>query len=396
MPLAMSDPAATLPIAVVGGGPAGAMAAAQLASAGHQVVLVDEHLAWEKPCGGGITHKALERFPWLRDAPADGNPVTECELISPAGRRILLQLDRTVAIFSRQALNGLLLDQARRARAQIRQDRVVALAAAPAGWRLHLRDAPPLLARALVVASGARNRLPPLPAPLGASEWMATAGYYLPLERLPWPRQCMAIRFLPGLEGYIWSFPRGDHASVGICGKLGHPATVQLRLWLERELEAWGIACRDAPFYSHLLPAPSQASLHRAQWAGAAPHPWALVGDAAGLVDPITGEGLYYALRSAELLAQAWRAAPAAEAYAAALAGELVPELEAAAAIAPRFYHGRFLGGAVLERMLQFSQGSACFRQLLCDLFSGAQGYCGLRTRLYHQLLPTLWQLATA
>jgi len=42
-------------IAIVGGGPSGAMCGEQLARAGHKVNLFDEHLAWEKPCGGGLT-----------------------------------------------------------------------------------------------------------------------------------------------------------------------------------------------------------------------------------------------------------------------------------------------------------------------------------------------------
>lgn len=389
-----------LPVCVVGGGPAGALCAAGLAAAGQAVTLVDEHLAWEKPCGGGLTDKALQHFPFLREAAALHNPVGECELISPAGRRLLLRLDRTIAIFSRHTLNGLLLERARRAGAVLVQERAVGLHAGRDGWRVRLRGGAQLAARRVVVAAGARNpfgpRSTPLPSPMGAGDWMATAGYYLGLEHLPWPRQRMAIRFLPGLEGYIWSFPRGDHASLGICGKLGDWPTARLRQTLEQSLEQWGVDWRGGRFYAHLLPAPSPQGLRGAVWAGREPHPWALVGDAAGLVDPITGEGLYYALRSAELLAQAVAAdeAHAEAAYATALREHLVPELHAAGEIAARFYHGRFLRAPVLERMTQFGQRCPQFRGLLCDLFSGAQGYCGLRRRLYRQLVPSLWHAA--
>lgn len=389
-----------LPVCVVGGGPAGALCAAELAAAGVAVTLVDEHLAWEKPCGGGLTDKALRQFPFLREAAALHNPVQECELISPAGRKLLLRLDRAIAIFSRHTLNGLLLERARRAGAVVVQERAVGLRAARQAWQVQLRGGAQLSARRVVVAAGARNpfgpRSTPLPAPLAAGDWMATAGYYLGLEHLPWPRQRMAIRFLPGLEGYIWSFPRGDHASIGICGKLGAWPTARLRQTLEQALEQWGIDWRGGSFYAHLLPAPSPLGLRRAQWSGHEPHPWALVGDAAGLVDPITGEGLYYALRSAQLLAAAIVShEPRAEAiYAVALREQLLPELHAAGEIAARFYHGRFLRAPVLERMTQFGQRCPRFRGLLCDLFSGAQGYCGLRGRLYRQLVPSLWRLA--
>lgn len=380
-----------LPVLVLGGGPAGAFCAAQWATAGTPTVLVDEHLAWEKPCGGGLTDKALRRFPFLAAAATQYNPVSECELTSPRGRRLLLRLDRTVAIYSRRNLNAILLERARRAGAAVLQERVVALAHDRRGWRARLSRGTELRGQAVVIATGARNPFRAhLASPLAESDWMATAGYYIPLDRLPWPRTRMAIRFLPDLEGYIWSFPRGDHASIGICGKLGAAPTRSLRQRLEAELDLWGIAWRDgAAFYAHLLPAPAPARLRNAAFAGATPHPWALIGDAAGLVDPITGEGLYYALRSAELLAERGFSG-----YQAALAAELVPELAAAGAITQRFYRGRFLGASVLERMTQFGQRSPRFRQLLCDLFSGAQGYLNLRTRLWRQLAPSLFEIA--
>jgi geranylgeranyl reductase len=50
-------------VAILGGGPAGAFAAEQLASAGLRVVVFDEKLAWEKPCGGGLTYKAYSQYP---------------------------------------------------------------------------------------------------------------------------------------------------------------------------------------------------------------------------------------------------------------------------------------------------------------------------------------------
>jgi len=366
------------------------MAAAGLAQAGRKVVLFDEKLAWEKPCGGGLTDKALRQFPFLRTLEVQRNFVTECELTSPRGRRLLLQLDRQVAIFSRRDLNALLLERARAAGAEIRRQRVTDPAALGAG--------------AWVFATGARRSSPPpaaigphplIPNPHSPSppSWLATAGYYLPLAALPWPPQRMAIRFLPDLDGYIWSFPRADHASVGICGPLGNPATRELRRRLEAWLDELGIAWRGAPFYSHLLPSPAPGSLRAARLEGSDPLPWATVGDAAHLVDPITGEGLYYALRSGELLAQAWSSH--GPSYTELLQRELIPELEAAAAIAQRFYRGRFLGDSILERMALFAARSRRFRQLLCDLFAGSQGYLDLRPRLYRQLAPTLLELAT-
>lgn len=392
---------AQLPIAIIGGGPAGAMAAAELARAGRRVLVIDEKLAWEKPCGGGVTDKALRQYPFLADAVYARNWVSECELTSPRGRTLLLPLDRPIAIFARRVLNQLLLDRARGAGAEVAHDRVVACtpsAATPGSWDLRLRSGAELHAAVVVNTSGARNPFATLPSPLGPGDWMATAGYYVPAARLPWPAARMLIRFLPGLDGYIWSFPRADHASIGICGRLGEQSTARLRQHLEQQLESWGVDRSGAGFYAHLLPAPSPAALTRAGGGVTQNAAWMAAGDAAGLVDPITGEGLYYALRSAELLAGALAApgtaAAAVTAYARALQRELVPELAAAGRLGPRFFQGRFAGDAVLERMIQFGQRSARFRQLLCELFSGAQGYTGLRRRLWRHLIPSLAEMA--
>ena len=126
------------PIAIVGGGPAGALAGARLAAEGREVLLFDEKLAWEKPCGGGLTHKALQRYPFLADAggesnlaesnPVKSNPVKQCELISPSGRRVRFHLRYPVAIFSRLALNRLLLERARHSGVELHQERVTRIA----------------------------------------------------------------------------------------------------------------------------------------------------------------------------------------------------------------------------------------------------------------------------
>ena len=74
-------------VAILGGGPAGAFAAEQLASAGLRVQLFDEKLAWEKPCGGGLTYKAYSQYPFLIDNPTPKRLVTETVLAAPARGR---------------------------------------------------------------------------------------------------------------------------------------------------------------------------------------------------------------------------------------------------------------------------------------------------------------------
>jgi len=366
-------------IAVVGGGPAGAMAAAQLAAGGRRVVLIDEKLAWEKPCGGGLTPKALQQYSFLAGAEVERNWVRGCELVSPGGRRAWFELDQPIAIFSRRVLNGLMLDRAQKAGAEIVRERVLAFGGEPGAWRLRTRQAE-IGATFLVLAPGARNPFR-FSAPLAPADLMATAGYYVPGSG-----DSLHISFLRGVEGYIWLFPRRDHFSAGICGKLNATPTHHLRRILEEFLARRHFNLQQATFYSHVLPAPRAATLRQLTLQGDG---WALVGDAAGLVDPITGEGLYYALRSADLLAQALIASEPSR-YSHSVRREIMPELETAARYADRFYRGSFLGAAVLDRMVQFTAASARVRYLMRDVFSGAQGYVGLRRKAYRTFVSAL------
>lgn len=364
-------------IAIVGGGPAGAFAAAELARFGREVLLFDEKLAWEKPCGGGLTDKALTRWPFLRDAQVERNWISDCELIAPSGRKISFPLDRSIAVFSRLALNGLLLERARIAGAQLTRERIFRIAGTAGDWVLESSGGTQS-ADFIVLATGARNSFRnQFSVPLGAENFVVAAGYYIPGNH-----HRAQIKFLQDLHGYIWVFPRADHFSAGICGRMAGKSTADLRRLLEHSLPEFGLGLEGATFYAHIIPSLTGNALRNNSFAGDG---WAMLGDAAGFVDAITGEGLYYALRSAELLATALLA-NAPENYPALAQEDFVPELERAARIADRFYAGEWLGGSVIERMIQLTRRSARFRDLMRDLFSGAQGYSDLRDRVYRSL----------
>jgi flavin-dependent dehydrogenase len=364
-------------IAVIGGGPAGALAAAELARAGRDVLLFDEKLAWEKPCGGGLTDKALAQWPFLRDAQVERNWVSDCELIAPSGRRVQFPLDRRIAIFSRLKLNGLLLDRARDAGSQLLRDRVLQINGDAGGWLIQTASGS-YSADFVVLAAGARNSLRSrFTSALGPENFMVGAGYYIPGNH-----HTAQIKFLKDLHGYIWIFPRADHFSAGICGRMQGKSTAELRRTLEDSLPEFGLGLAGATFYAHIIPSLTPEALRNSSFAGDG---WAMIGDAAGFVDAITGEGLYYALRSAELFSQALLAG-APEQYSALVKKDFLPELENAARIANRFYGGEWMGGHVLERMIQLTQRSASFREIMRDLFSGAQEYSDLRQRVYEKL----------
>src|SRR5208282_6423198 len=144
-------------IAIVGGGPAGALCGERLASAGFQVTIYDERLAWEKPCGGGLTHKAIEAYPFLLDSPQPKKVVRVAELISSGGHRARFQMSHPIVVYSRTVLNGLLLDRAAAAGCTTIRSRVTHLDTS--GTSVHLTaNGEQSSADFVVIAGGARNQ----------------------------------------------------------------------------------------------------------------------------------------------------------------------------------------------------------------------------------------------
>lgn len=363
-------------IAIVGGGPSGAMCGEQLARAGHKVQIFDERLAWEKPCGGGLTHKAVECFPFLLDNPYPKKLVRSVELISSNDQRANLELTHPIVIYSRRVLNGMLLDRAKAAGCEVQQAHVLGVDTSTTKPRYSV-DGEWRSADFLVLAAGARNQILPETRALQRDELEMTQGYFVPQTA-----DSITVKFLPHFEGYIWSFPRCDHLSVGICGSMAAHTSAELKTHLSEFVGKHGIPTADAQFYSHVLPSPKESTLSDRPVLG---KNWAMIGDAAAWVDPLTGEGLFYAMRSGELLGRSL-AEGCPEKYTTWVKAAFSSELEFAARIVRRFYRGSFLGTAVTTRMVQFMSRSAVFRQLMSDLFSGTQDYTSLKRRLWGHL----------
>jgi flavin-dependent dehydrogenase len=244
-----------------------------------------------------------------------------------------------------------MLARARSTGAELLQERVIAVQGSPGNWQLTTRSGQ-VKASYLVLAAGGRSRFrAQFAQAFKADDLMATAGYYIRGSS-----HRMLIKFVPGLTGYIWSFPRCDHFSVGICGKLDGRSTPELRQLLENFLKEEKFDMEDSRFYSHVLPALSDRSLRCLQVQGDG---WSMVGDAAGFVDPITGEGLYYAFRSSEILAETL-VEDRPEQYQKLVTADFLPDLQTAARIADRFFFGKFGGGDVIEGMVQFTESSTC------------------------------------
>src|SRR5258708_2070927 len=161
-------------------------------------------------------------------------------------------------------------------------------------------------------------------------------------------------------------------------------------------MEERGMSREGAAFYSHLLPWLGTPAWKRNRVAGEG---WMAVGDAAGLVDPITGEGLYYAIRSGDLAASSLLAEVGGFTekiahYRKLLRRDFGADLEFGSRLAKRVFHGRFLFGDIPSRMVQFTRRSPRFAGIMQDLFAGRQPYLGLKKRLLENLNPSLYEIA--
>jgi flavin-dependent dehydrogenase len=163
---------------------------------------------------------------------------------------------------------------------------------------------------------------------------------------------------------------------VGIAAPLASVPTRQLLARLEAEVARHFPALVDdeAGRYAHTIPSPTADPASILEIAG---EHFALVGDAAALVDPITGEGIYYALRSAIVLAETLRAFGSPARYPERALEDFGRELLKAAAISDRFYAPGFT-----RRMIAYAAHSPAIRRILGDLVLGTQDYVGLKRRL--------------
>jgi len=370
-------------VAVVGAGPAGSLLAFHLAKDGANVTVFDASHPREKPCGGGVTGKALALLPTApADDPLPARWMDTCDFESGSGEAVRLRLARPVAVCARLELDAWLLRQAVSAGAFHLAERVVEVDAAglvrSGSGRCGSFDL-------IVGADGAgslvrRTFLAPIPPErlVMAVGWFARG------------TSSMVVRFTPGLDGYLWLFPRPDHVGVGICAPLASVPTRDMLTRLETEATRHFPALVDdeAGRYAHTIPSPSVDPQSILEIAG---ERWALVGDAASLADPITGEGIYYALRSAVVLAETLRAEGSVARYPARCLDDFGRDLLKAAALRDRFYAPGFA-----RRMVTYAARSSAIRNVLADLVLGEQGYVGLKRRLLLAGPRFLWDSAVA
>lgn len=287
-------------VAVVGAGPAGAATAYRLAAAGARVLLVDRaRFPRDKPCGGGLTGRALRHAPVPLDEVIDER-VDRLELRLRYGSRFERASGRPlVAMVERRRLDAHLAERAAAAGADFRDGVAVArLAAGPDGASLTV-DGRRVEADVLVGADGANGvaaRSLGLGGPLAYGVALEGDVPYGAAARSRYQgRAVVELGTIAG--GYGWVFPKDDHVNVGVAGWASEG--IRLRAHLRRLLREHGLPEESVRgLRGHRLP------LRRPGFRSARGRAL-LVGDAAGLVDPVSGEGIYGAFLSAELAAGA-------------------------------------------------------------------------------------------
>jgi flavin-dependent dehydrogenase len=174
----------------------------------------------------------------------------------------------------------------------------------------------------------------------------------------------------------LWDFMLGyyrmrvdEHASLWSSAKDGGGAATDDAI--EEKLRA------TANRYAARIPGLKPETLRTRRTAG---EDWALLGDAAGFADPVTGEGIFYALRSGELFADAYMQG-SVRAYEELWRADFGRELCRASEMRRRFY-GTFLGAPFTDRMIDFARLHGGIRRTLCELVAGSQGYIDLKRML--------------
>jgi len=404
-------------VIIVGAGPSGSFAAERLADAGVSVALFDGRPPGDpKACGGGVTSKALKAWPHLLEAV--GRTIDELDMYSPSGKHLHMKLDEPFAVYSRIAFDTFLRERAREAGAVVMADKVSGrgFRRDDDRWLVASQSGAEFSCGFLIGADGANSAIAKkLAGPLPPAEMEVAFGYRAPLPESN--DAATIVAFLPKWVGYAWAFPRVDHVSFGIAttqDAFEHEALDKL-LWefmvsyyAGYRTESGGDRIKSSTMKIWKSPGPINNSIltelrqsaerYAARIPGLAPRTWdtrkacgdgwALLGDAAGFADPVTGEGIYYALRSAELFANAYLKGKPEE-YEKLWRKDFGGELKRASQMRRRFY-GNFWGAPFTERMIEFAKGHRGIRKVLGQLVAGDQGYVNLKNKLARSALKPL------
>lgn len=325
-------------VIVVGAGPGGTTAARGLAQNGLRVLLIEkEKIPRYKPCGGGLTAKVKNVLD-VDFSSAVQDTITQVS-VAYGDMRMRTQ-PVTAWCVMRDQFDALLTEYATRAGATFRDDAPVSKIIFDGTGAEVTTRSEKLRARFIVGADGVNGivrkamRIAPhkdfsvaleaeMDAPSAAlEEWRGTL--HMDYSALPW--------------GYAWIFPKAEHLSVGIGSILHTVRGLNIRTELARYIASEPSLKKATERFTRGYRIP----ISRGYGKYHAPHA-VLVGDAAGVVDPFTGEGIYYAIRSGQIAAEEMARAFGqsngnVSAYTARINAEINSDFRAATLFAELFY----------------------------------------------------------
>jgi geranylgeranyl reductase family protein len=283
-------------IIVVGAGPAGSTAAYRLAKAGASVLLLDRaRFPRDKPCGGGVTGRAARVLPFSIE-PVVEHVVSAVDLRLRYGKTLARGDGQPlVSMTQRKRLDHFLVQKAVEAGVELREGvKVGELEVGEDGVSVEEFEA-----LALVGADGV-NGVTARALGLGGNRVVGVALEgnlsYAKMDRKAYDgRLALELGVVPG--GYGWVFPKGDHANFGVGGWPDEGP--RLREHLRRLCEAHGASFEDLEeLRGYRLPLREpKATLARGRAL--------LVGDAAGLIDPVSGDGMFEGFLSSQYASEA-------------------------------------------------------------------------------------------
>jgi geranylgeranyl reductase family protein len=373
-------------VIVAGAGAAGASAAYYLTRAGMSVLVVEKaRLPRYKACGGAIPRHALQAFPFdfgdvIEAAPSrvrfsfPGLPPVDTDLP-----------ERPVVMVMRSRFDALLLAQAN---AELLEG-VTVESVREAGNRVEVKAGERwLTARYLVGADGAASGVARNLGLRRSRELSGSLEAEVPLNgdralREEYGSRAMfAFGCIPW--GYGWVFPKGDHLSVGI-GRVRR-GQADLHGALRRMMEQLGLRADGVRVHGHPMPCyqvPAWPAWRFRRQEKISTRRCVLVGDAGGLVDPLIGEGIRYALTSARLAANAIAEDDLAD-YEVAIWREIGHSLATAKMVADLYYRMPWLS-------YQLGLRNPAIVAHMVDILAGRCGY--VRTGRRHLGATVAWLL---
>lgn len=364
-------------VAIVGAGPAGSWAAYRLAQRGARVALIDGSHPREKPCGGGVTGRALEFVGAALDPALVGAVNIESATFIDGPHVATMPLGngrdrvRHLAIVARREFDSALRQAAERAGATWVCERATDVLRDSGGWTVATRSGR-LTAGWLIGADGpnslVRRRVSRA---FERGDLSIASGYFVHGAS----SREIVVEFEHDPPGYLWSFPRVDHLAVGVGSQADISSSTALfaiaSRWIERHVKREGVRLER---YSWPIPSLDEAGLERERSSG---DRWMLAGDAGGFVDPMTREGIFFALESGDAAAASLASGDPSRAYQERIRDQIHPELVRAARLKARFFNRRFT--SLLVRAIGRSPR---IQAVTTDLIAGRQPYRTLRARL--------------